>query len=156
MEEAFGYWPSNSVGDVMDMLLQALEALACIYASNIAHRDAFHNNFLVQWHPESMRTMSIPASRPRVYLIDFEVAMEFPAECPPVERMSTGYPPGGSFPETEMYSRPLLPEISSSNNCYCPFKLDIWQLGSTFANFRTTIAVIDAVIDELTCSDLAS
>jgi hypothetical protein len=59
MEEAFGYWPSNSVGDVMDMLLQALEvsqtlwhprlldltlffyklqALAFIHASNIAHR----------------------------------------------------------------------------------------------------------------------
>ena len=59
MEEAFGYWPSNSVGDVMDMLLQALEvsktfwhlsllgltlvfhklqALAFIHALNIAHR----------------------------------------------------------------------------------------------------------------------
>jgi len=83
-----------------------------------------------------MRTMLIPASRPRVYLIDFEAAMEFPAECPPVERMSTGYPLGGSFPEPEMYSRPLPPEISSSNNCYCPFKLDIWQLGSSFANFK--------------------
>ena len=59
MEEAFGYWPSNSVGDVMDMLLQALEvsktvwhpsllgltlifhklqALGFIHALNIAHR----------------------------------------------------------------------------------------------------------------------
>ncbi|KIM74717.1 hypothetical protein PILCRDRAFT_695592 [Piloderma croceum F 1598] len=91
MEEVFGYWPSNSVGDVMDMLLQALEALAFIHASNIAHRDAFHDNFLVQWHPESMRTMSIPASRPRVYLIDFEVAVEFPEECPPVEPRGTGF-----------------------------------------------------------------
>jgi hypothetical protein len=25
MEEAFGKWPKNSVGDVLDMLLQALE-----------------------------------------------------------------------------------------------------------------------------------
>jgi hypothetical protein len=60
MERAFGYWPKNSVGDVLDMLLQALEvrecnifvsmsspfdtvspklqALAFIHASKIAHR----------------------------------------------------------------------------------------------------------------------
>ena len=36
MEEAFGYWPSNSVGDVMDMLLQALEVSVTF------------------WHPESL------------------------------------------------------------------------------------------------------
>jgi hypothetical protein len=83
-----------------------------------------------------MRNMSIHASRPRVYLIDFEVAVEFPPECPLVERLSTGYPLGGSFPEPKIYSRPLPPEISSSNNRYCPFKLDVWQLGSSFANFR--------------------
>jgi hypothetical protein len=92
--------------------------------------------FLVQWHPESMRTMSVPASRPRVYLIDFEVAVEFPPECPPEERVSIGYPLGGSFSEPEMYSRSIAPEISGSNKPYCPFKLDVWQLGSGFANFR--------------------
>jgi hypothetical protein len=83
-----------------------------------------------------MRTMSVPASRPRVYLIDFEVAVEFPPECPPEERVSIGYPLGGSFSEPEMYSRSIAPEISGSNKPYCPFKLDVWQLGSGFANFR--------------------
>ena len=57
MEEAFGYWPKNSVGDVIDMLMQALEvslifsrvtpcvffngeiqALAFIHDLHIAHR----------------------------------------------------------------------------------------------------------------------
>jgi hypothetical protein len=99
-----------------------------------------------------MRTMSITASRPRVYLIDFEVAVEFTSECPPGERVSTGYPLGGSFPAPEMYSRPLPPEISSSNNCYCPFKLDVWQLGKSFANFtvcRSTLVLCTASDQDL-------
>jgi hypothetical protein len=29
MERAAGYWPKNSVGDVLDMLLQALEVREC-------------------------------------------------------------------------------------------------------------------------------
>jgi hypothetical protein len=76
-----------------------------------------------------------PASCPRVYLINFGVAVEFPPECAPVERVST-YPLGGSFSELEMYARGIAPEISGSNTCYWSFKLDVWQLGSGFANFR--------------------
>ena len=35
-------------------------------------QDAFHDNFVIQWHPGSLRTMRVSISRPRVYLIDFE------------------------------------------------------------------------------------
>lgn len=82
-----------------------------------------------------MRTMAVAVSRPRVYLIDFEVAVEFPENCPPAERISIGYPLGGSFTQPEMYSRPLAPEIDLDRP-YCPFKLDIWQFGSSFRNFK--------------------
>ncbi|KAJ6600775.1 hypothetical protein B0H10DRAFT_2320126, partial [Mycena sp. CBHHK59/15] len=51
VREAFGSWAKNSVGDVLDMLLQALEGLAFLHKLNIAHRDAFHDNLVVQWHP---------------------------------------------------------------------------------------------------------
>ena len=75
-----------------------------------------------------MRTMSIPASQPRVYLIDFEVAVEFAPDCPLAERVSMGYPVGGSLLEPEMYFCLLAPEMVGSNKPYCPFKLDVWQL----------------------------
>ena len=54
--------------------------------------------------------MKVSLSRPRVYLIDFEVAIEFPAECPVEKRVTTGYPLGGSFPELSMYHAPRAPE----------------------------------------------
>ena len=70
--------------------------------------------------------MTVPASRSRVYLNDFEVAVEFPPGCPL----------GASLSEPEMYSCPLAPEMFGSNKLYCPFELDVWQLGSSFVNFK--------------------
>ena len=92
-----------------------IKALVFIHGLNIAHRvstwlyqliflaknfqlplrcfqDAFHDNFIVQWHPESLFTMKISFTRPRVYLIDFEVAIQFPAEFPESECVSVGPP----------------------------------------------------------------
>jgi serine/threonine protein kinase len=98
-------------------------------------QDAFRDNFVIQWHPESLRTMKISSTRPRVYLIDFEVAIQFPAECPEYERVSTGLPLGGSFTEQEHYARSHAPEFASGKP-YSPFKLDIWQLGISFSDFK--------------------
>ena len=98
--------------------------------SSITHlQDAFHDNFVIQWHPESLRTMKVPISRPRVYLIDFETAVQFPAGCPLTECVSVG------LPVAEKYSRPLAPELVSGK-AYNPFKLDIWQLGYSFSFFK--------------------
>ncbi|RDB23418.1 Serine/threonine-protein kinase ksp1 [Hypsizygus marmoreus] len=156
IEDLYGYWARNSVGDVVDILMQMLEGLAFIHSNNVAHRDAFRDNFVVQWHPESLRTMKISPSRPRVYLIDFEVAIDFPAECPADERVCTGYPIGGSFGELEAYTRPHAPELVSGKP-YSPFKLDVWQLGTSFLNtlptFRSTITSIDAVLEGMTNTD---
>ena len=73
--------------------------------------------------------MKVSISHPRVYLIDFETAVQFPAGCPLTERVSVG------FPVAEMYARPHAPEFASGKP-YSPFKLDIWQLGTSFSGFK--------------------
>ena len=98
-------------------------------------QDAFRDNFVIQWHPESLRTMKISFTRPRVYLIDFEVAIQFPSECPETERLSMGLPLGGSFTNPEKYARPHAPECAPGM-AYSPFKLDVWQLGISFTDFK--------------------
>ena len=99
-------------------------------------QDAFRDNFVVQWHPESLGTMKISCTRPRVYLIDFEVAIQFPPECPEAERVSMGLPLGGSFSmDPEQYARLHAPEFASGT-AYSPFKLDVWQLGTSFSDFK--------------------
>jgi hypothetical protein len=79
--------------------------------------------------------MKFSFTRPRVYLIDFEVAIQFPAECPESERVSMGFPLGGSFTQQEHYARRHAPEFASGI-AYCPFKLDVWQLGVSFSDFK--------------------
>jgi hypothetical protein len=145
---AYNYDAKNSVGDVIEMLMQMLEvsftfhvlpisyklkALTFIHNLNIAHRmstfsvdlltkifklfglhrfqDAFRDNFVIQWHPDSLRTMKVSFTRPRVYLIDFEVAIQFPPECLESERVSVGFPLGGSFTQQEHYARRHAPSL---------------------------------------------
>ena len=131
--------------DAVFFMVYFLKALEFIHDLNIAHRvstpfcssiypfdffqDAFHDNFVIQWHPESLRTMNVSISRLRVYLIDFETAVQFPAGCSSITRVSVGYP------VAENYARPCAPELCSGE-AYCPFKLDIWQLGSSFSDFK--------------------
>jgi hypothetical protein len=82
--------------------------------------------------------MKISYTRPRVYLIDFEVAIQFPAECPETERVTMGHPLGGSFStDPEQYARPHAPEFASGI-AYCPFKLDVWQLGISFSDSKVS------------------
>ena len=73
--------------------------------------------------------MKVSISRPRLYLIDFETAVQFPAGCSLAERVSVG------CPVVEKYGRPHAPEFASGKE-YSPFKLDIWQLGHSFSEFK--------------------
>ena len=75
--------------------------------------------------------MKVSISRPRVYLIDFETAVQFPTECPSNERVSVGLP----VAVAETYARAHAPEFASGK-AYCPFKLDVWQLGNSFSGFK--------------------
>ncbi|TRM63891.1 hypothetical protein BD626DRAFT_568503 [Schizophyllum amplum] len=132
MEDIFGMWAKNSVGDILNALVQALEALAYVHGLGIAHRDAFKHNFLIQWFPESLKTGVVPVSTPRVFLIDFETAIEFPADCPPSERTCTGLPNISSLAgDPDEYTPPRIPEMATGEP-YDPFKLDVWQLATSF------------------------
>ncbi|KAF8958024.1 kinase-like domain-containing protein [Flammula alnicola] len=170
LSEMYDFWAKNSVGDVIEMIMQALEGLAFIHSLNIAHRDAFRDNFVIQWFPESLHIKKISPSRPRVYLIDFELAVSFPEDLPHEECLSIGYPLCGSVPTIGDYGRPPAPEFVSGKP-YSPFKSDVWQLGRSLADFRvcattssfyfelivpssqSTIPAIDEILSGMTESD---
>ncbi|KAL1937626.1 hypothetical protein VTO73DRAFT_13012 [Trametes versicolor] len=156
VEEAYRYWPKNSVGDVLDMILQCLEALVFIHTYSIAHMDAFKDNFLVEWHPESLTTGHVARSRPRVYLTDFETAVMFSDDTPLEECIVTGYPKGDSYlDDITKYARAVPPEVLSGMP-YDPFKLDVWQFGKSLENFRTAVPDIDRLLDALILDDAKS
>ena len=92
-------------------------------------QDLFFTNFLVDWQPESLRSMTVAASKPRVHIIDFEFAVQFSEDTLPEACVC----PGETSPRWcgEDYARPYPGELFSGKP-YCPFKLDIWQLGDTF------------------------
>ncbi|KAI0707973.1 kinase-like domain-containing protein, partial [Earliella scabrosa] len=142
MDDCYGYWANNSVGDVVDMIIQALEAVSFIHDLGIVHRDLHKDNFLVQWHPESLTTMQVPICRPRVFLTDFEYAFEFPSDTSPAERLLTGLP----VPD---YRPRVAPEVTAGRP-YDPFKADVWQLAYYFSNFDSTITEIREVMQQMT------
>ncbi|KAK7691879.1 hypothetical protein QCA50_005283 [Cerrena zonata] len=153
MEMAFDFWAQNSVGDVVDMILQALEGLAFLHEQKIAHRDANISNFVVQYHPESLRTITVATSRPRVYIIDFEASVMFPEELPFESCVCVGVPTGGTITQ---WARALPPEVASGEP-YSPFKLDVWQFGYSFTGlctYRTSIAAIDDILINLVNDDV--
>ncbi len=80
-------------------------------------QDLFLSNFLLEWHPNTLdpNVKRRGFTRPRVYLIDFETAVDFPEDSRPEERVVTGYP----FP-LDSYGRPVAPEFQVSDT-YDPF-----------------------------------
>ncbi|KAI0762295.1 kinase-like domain-containing protein [Fomes fomentarius] len=148
MTDAYHFWAKNSVGDLIEMVLQMLEALEFIHDRRIAHRDAFKDNFLIQWQPESITAGSIGVSRPRVYLHDFESAIQFPVDCPVEEQVVVGIPRGS----WQTYGRPCPPEMASGSP-YNPYKADVWQLGKSLSDVKTTIPEVDELLAAMTEPD---
>ena len=89
-------------------------------------------NFVVEWLPESISERS-SMTRPRVYIIDFETAVEFPENSLESERICSSLP----IPK-ERYSRPVPPEAENGGS-YCPFRMDVWQFGKELQdNFQVS------------------
>ncbi|KAH9830782.1 kinase-like domain-containing protein [Rhodofomes roseus] len=147
MEQCYGRWANNSVGDIVDMILQALEAIVFVHGLGIVHRDLCKSNYLVQWHPESLSTMRVPLCRPRAFLTDFETAHEFPPDMPTEERLLSGLP-------VEDYQRPVPPEMDSGA-LYDPFKADVWQFAESFSDVKTTVPSIDAILEDMFALDVS-
>ena len=79
--------------------------------------------------------MRVTVTRPRVHLIDFEVAISFEPDRPVSERMCTGCLVGGSFSKPDsVYARPKIPKMENGTP-WDPFKLDVMQLGISIQDF---------------------
>ena len=65
----------------------------------------------------------------RYYINDFELAATFEPDSEPSSRSVTGLPTTGV--RTGEYGRKPAPEMLSGAP-YCPFRADIWQLGTMF------------------------
>ncbi|KAJ3826933.1 kinase-like domain-containing protein [Lentinula raphanica] len=121
-----GTWFVN-IAHALEMMSQIMEGIAFLHDHLVAHRDLFFGNFLSsrrhgRWDPARKNDFL----RPRYYIIDFEMAVQFSPDSDPATRMVTGPP----LP-WDIYRRPAPPEMKSDLP-YCPFKADVWQVGKTF------------------------
>ncbi|KAJ3986002.1 hypothetical protein F5890DRAFT_1071379 [Lentinula detonsa] len=130
-----------SVGDTLDLFIQAFEALAFIHEKRVAHRDAFFHNYLVQWDPESLKRQHVRFTRPRLYLIDFETALCFPEDSLYDDCTCTGLP----FGDIDDYALPTPPGVAEGKP-YNAFYLDFWQLCYHLAFLQTGIPELDELL----------
>ncbi|KAJ3746272.1 hypothetical protein DFH05DRAFT_1556129 [Lentinula detonsa] len=134
-------WCKASVGDTLDLFIQAFEALAFIHEKRVAHRDAFIHNYLVQWDPESLKHQHVRLTRPRLYLIDFETALCFPEDSLYDDCTCTGLP----FGDINDYALPTPPGVAEGKS-YNAFYLDFWQLCYHLAFLQTGIPELDELL----------
>uniref|UniRef100_A0A8H8CGU5 Protein kinase domain-containing protein n=1 Tax=Psilocybe cubensis TaxID=181762 RepID=A0A8H8CGU5_PSICU len=135
----------TSFEDILYLLLQALEGIHHIHCKGVAHCDMFLDNLAIEWIPQSLVKAST-TSRPRVYLINFDKAIQFTQESQPSERLVHDRP----LPAvTTVYYRADAPELSQKGP-YCPFRLDMWQFGYFLQKYyMTTIPEIDQLWADL-------
>ncbi|KAF8894270.1 hypothetical protein CPB85DRAFT_224180 [Mucidula mucida] len=129
-DRAFGR--GNSLGDILDMMLQCVEAIAFLHSRRVAHRDAFIQNYLVQWLPQSLRRGKPSTTKPRVYLIDLEFSIQFSTDCPEEQRKVVGPPL-----DSPHYGVPMPPE-GRDGKPYCPLRQMYGSWGSISSNCRQT------------------
>ncbi|PPR02958.1 hypothetical protein CVT24_012152 [Panaeolus cyanescens] len=140
LSDVFSRFYKTSVGDALDMIMQALEGVVYLHEHRIAHQDLFMANFVVQWQPESLLKRAI--ARPRVWIIDFEDAVMF-EEGTKVEDMKVA-----RFPRPlEECGRPQPPEVQFGS--YCPFKLDVWQFSSDIKRFKSGFVEVSQVFEDM-------
>ncbi|KAK7029803.1 kinase-like domain-containing protein [Favolaschia claudopus] len=130
-----------TAGDMINVMLQMLEATIFIHDRLIAHQDLFINNFLCEYLPCSLAERH--AMPPRVFLIDFESAVDFPADSRPEDRLVDSHFFGDTF------TRAKAPETLRKGVPFDPFALDIWQLGYRLAMYGTRFTAIDNIILEM-------
>ena|ERR1700720_816456 len=68
----------------------------------------------------------------RYYINDFEFAVTFDADSAPSSRVVTGLPITGI--RSGKYGRDVVPEMLTGSP-YCPFRADVWQLGTMFKSY---------------------
>ncbi|KAF9047866.1 hypothetical protein BJ165DRAFT_1468550 [Panaeolus papilionaceus] len=132
---------SNSVEDILYMIMEALEGVAYLHAHRVAHQDLFLLNFVVQWQPESM--IERGKVRPRVWIIDFEDSVMFAEDTDRADMKVAKFPR-----VLEVCARPLAPEVFKPEP-YCPFSLDVWQLAQDLKAFDYGFNEVTQIFDDM-------
>lgn len=89
----------------------------------------------------------------RYYLNDFEFAVTFDPESDPATRKVVGLPIDGL--RTGNYARDIAPEMRTKES-YCPFRADIWQMGSLFKDhFEVRVSFYAVCFGTKLCSLLS-
>ncbi|KAF8894268.1 hypothetical protein CPB85DRAFT_1377774 [Mucidula mucida] len=120
--------------------------LSYLHGLHIMHRDAFVHNFLLQWLPESLIHGRPSVTRPRVYMIDLECALELGPDCEEADYMVFS-PPIKDRP----YTMPTPPE--ATDIMYNSLKGDMWQFGWSLRHFSSQHSSIDDILREMASDD---
>jgi hypothetical protein len=80
----------------------------------------------------------------RYYLNDFELAVCYEHDSDPSTRVVSGLPTKGLHGK---YGRAVVPEMLSEEP-YCPFRADVWQLGKMFLRcFQVSLDTLSLTVD---------
>ncbi|EJD54038.1 hypothetical protein AURDEDRAFT_157291 [Auricularia subglabra TFB-10046 SS5] len=147
----------ENLQDMTRHLLQMLEAIAFCHSKFVAHRDVFPGNFMsnfcggVGFDFIGFYERDKGPVRPfrslfpfMVYLIDFEMAVCFDPKSAPSTQVVSSKPYLEITPDTG-YLRPAAPELVDDQP-YNPFMLDVWQLGTYFADVGQTSTLPPSVL----------
>jgi len=150
--------------EVLDAVEQVLEGIDFCHEQLVAHLDLDTDNILMNWvgrryEPPKNGDKLVPFRSlfpVRYYINDFEFAVTFEPHSEPSSRTVTGLPITGI--RTGEYGRKPAPEMLSEAP-YCPFRADIWQLGtmfnSTFGHLRHFSQPLVDLFD-IMCSEIPS
>ncbi|KZV79303.1 hypothetical protein EXIGLDRAFT_846663 [Exidia glandulosa HHB12029] len=131
-------WEGNwfaTAEELFDFVVQILEGFSFLHDQLIAHQDISAENIVV--NHVGARAVGFLSQFPcRYYIIDFELAVQFPKNSTLSERRVVG-PPVKNF-----NPRRLPPEVGEAP--HCPFAADVWQLGLLF--FRRFPSGPEAVV----------
>jgi len=153
--------------EVINAVEQVLEGINFCHERLVAHLDLDTDNILINW---AGTRCQLPGSSDeggklgpfrsyfpvRYYINDFEVAVTFEPHSEPSSRTVTGLPFTGI--RTGEYGRTPAPEMLSGSP-YCPFRADIWQLGTMFKlTFEHLSDLSQPLIDlfDIMCSEVPS
>ncbi|KAL8280989.1 hypothetical protein RQP46_006668 [Phenoliferia psychrophenolica] len=96
-------------------MIDELEGFAYLHGQRIAHRDFAAGEVYINYGTH-------------YFLNDFEWSIQFPEESEPASRLVMGIPLEKYGVTLEEYNRPLPPEVLTGQP-YCPFAMDVYQLG---------------------------
>ncbi|KAL8291752.1 hypothetical protein RQP46_002010 [Phenoliferia psychrophenolica] len=129
----------ETAAEVFSALDQVLSGFVYLHGQRIAHSPS----------PSTLPGKWRSRFDAAYFINDFEWSVQFPADSPETSRLVTGMPFEKYF-TLEEYGKPLPPEVSSRQP-YCPFRMDVYQVGQAlhriFKFMKTIPDLLDLFLD---------